>query len=52
MQPIKYPGICRGGTAFGMMLVGLAYSLALFAAPRASGQETKMELPKEIHLLH
>jgi rhodanese-related sulfurtransferase len=47
MPPIKYPGICRGGTAFGILLVGLAYSYVLFAAPRASGQETKMELPKE-----
>ena len=47
MQPIKYPGIRRGGKAFGILLVGLAYSYVLFAAPRASGQETKMELPKE-----
>ena len=47
MQPIKYPGICRGGTAFGILLVGLAYSYALFAAPSTSGQETTMELPKE-----
>ena len=47
MPPIKYPGSCRGGTAFGILLVGLAYSYSLFAAPSTSGQETRMELPKE-----
>ena len=47
MQPIKYPGICRGSTASGILLVGLAYSYVLFVAPRCSGQETKIELPKE-----
>ena len=47
MQPIKYPGSCRCGIAFGVLLGGLAYSYALFVTPRASGQETKMELPRE-----
>ena len=47
MQPIKYPGICRGGTAFGILLGGLAYSYCPFRTPSTSGQETKMELPKE-----
>ena len=47
MQPIKYPGICRGSAASGILLVGLAYCYALFAAPSCSGQETKTELPKE-----
>ncbi len=47
MQPSKYPGICRGSAASGILLVGLAYSYALFAAPSCLGQETKMELPKE-----
>ena len=47
MQPIKYPGISRGSAAFGILLVGLAYSYALFAAPSCLGQETKTEVPKE-----
>ena len=47
MQPIKYPGICGGSAASGILLVGLAYCYALFAAPSCSGQETKAEVPKE-----
>ncbi len=47
MQPIKYAGICRGSASTVMLLCGLAYSYALFVTPRASGQETIMELPKE-----
>ena len=47
MQPIKYPGICRGSAASGILLVGLAYCYALFATPCTSGEEMKTELPKE-----
>lgn len=47
MQPIKYPGICRASAATVILLVGLAYSYALVAAPSCSGQETKAEVPKE-----
>ena len=47
MQPIKNPGICRVGTTFSILLVGLAYSYALFLAPSCWGQETKAEVPKE-----
>ena len=47
MQPIKYPGISRGSAAFGILLVVLAYSYALFAVPSCLGQETTTEVPKE-----
>ena len=47
MQPIKYPWICKGSAASGILLVGLACSCDLFAAPSCSGQETKAEVPKE-----